>query len=76
VGPGAEKTAKERLAVLLAAVEKAGVPLAALWVYDFAGQAKDWSVTATNARSWQLTAIAEANQRIKARMLARPAGAR
>ncbi len=74
VGPEAEKGAKERLAALIAAIEKAEVPLAALWVYDFAGQAKDWSVTATNARSWQLTAIAEANQRIKARLLAKPIG--
>ncbi len=72
VGPEAEKGAKERLAALVAAIESAGVPLAALWVYDFPGQAKDWSVTATSARSWQLTAIAEANQRIKARMLANP----
>ncbi len=76
VGPEAEKGAKERLAALIAAIEKAEAPLAALWVYDFAGQDKDWNVTAKNARSWQLTAIAEANQRLKARLLARPAGAR
>ncbi len=67
--PGAQKGAKERLGALLAAIENAGVPLAALWVYDFSGQAKDWNVTARNARSWQLEAIAEANQRLKARML-------
>jgi len=67
--PDGEKGAKERLAALIAAIEKAGVPLAALWVYDFSGQAKDWSVTAKNARAWQLAAIAEANQRIKARLL-------
>ncbi|MBM4036141.1 MAG: glycoside hydrolase family 5 protein [Planctomycetes bacterium] len=67
VGPEAEKGAKERLAALIAAIEKADVPLAALWVYDFAGQAKDWSVTASNARSWQLAAITEANERMKAR---------
>ncbi|HPD15439.1 MAG TPA: cellulase family glycosylhydrolase [Planctomycetota bacterium] len=73
--PDGEKGAKERLAALLAAIEKAEVPLAALWVYDFRGQDKDWNVTATNARAWQLDAIAEANQRIKARLLARPAEA-
>jgi len=73
VGPEAEKGAKERLAALIAAIEKTGVPLAALWVYDFAGQAKDWSVTSRNARSWQLAAIAEANQRLRPRGPANPA---
>ncbi|HUT34294.1 MAG TPA: cellulase family glycosylhydrolase [Planctomycetota bacterium] len=72
VGPEAEKVAKERLTTLLAAIEKAGAPLAALWVYDFAGQAKDWNVTPRNARAWQLAAIAEANQRLRAAALAKP----
>lgn len=50
---------------ILEAIESAGVPLAALWVYDFDGQAKDWNVTATNDRAWQLDAIQQANVRIK-----------
>lgn len=72
IGPEAEKAARERLAALIAAIENARVPIAALWVYDFSGQEKDWNVTPTNSRAWQLTAIAEANQRLKARLLARP----
>jgi len=67
--PDGEKGARARFAAILAAIEKAEVPLAALWVYDFAGQARDWNVTATNARAWQLEAIGRANQRIKARLL-------
>ena len=37
--------------------------LAALWVYDFEGQAADWNVTASNARKAQLDAIAALNRR-------------
>ena len=47
----------------LAALDKHGVPLAALWVFDFAGQAKNWNVTAENARREQLRLIAELNTR-------------
>jgi hypothetical protein len=50
---------------LLSAIEKAEVPLAALWVYDFPGQNDTWNVTATNGRAYQLQAIAEANARIR-----------
>jgi hypothetical protein len=48
----------------LRAVEASGAPLAALWVFDFAGQ-PEWSVTPTNERAWQLEAIARANQRMR-----------
>lgn len=47
----------------LDALDTNGVPLAALWVFDFAGQAKDWNVTAENARRNQLRLIAELNAR-------------
>jgi hypothetical protein len=50
---------------VLAAIEGARVPLAALWVYDFAGQDDTWNVTATNARAWQLEAIARANRALQ-----------
>ena len=64
--PGeATAEAKESFAKILAAIETNHIPLAALWVFDFDGQAKDWNVTATNARSWQLDAIQQANQRMK-----------
>jgi len=46
-------------------IETNHIPLAALWVYDFAGQVKDWDVTTTNDRNWQLEAIAAANKRMQ-----------
>jgi len=56
---------KEKFATILAAIETNRVPLSALWVFDFDGQAKDWNVNATNDRSWQLDAIQQANGRMK-----------
>ncbi len=47
---------------MLDAMQTNQVPLAALWVYDFEGQAKDWSVTSTNGRAWQLEEIEKANR--------------
>jgi hypothetical protein len=61
-GGQAERT---RFARILAAIEKAKAPLAALWVYDFAHQARSWNVTSTNARAYQLDAVAAANRRIR-----------
>jgi hypothetical protein len=58
-------TTKEQFAAILRAIETNRVPLAALWVYDFGSQAKDWNVSATNGRSWQLEAITQANERIQ-----------
>ncbi|MEO6035161.1 MAG: cellulase family glycosylhydrolase, partial [Verrucomicrobiota bacterium] len=63
-GPGNAKS-KEQFAAIISAIETHHVALAALWVFDFESQAKDWNVTATNDRSWQLDAIQEANQRMK-----------
>jgi hypothetical protein len=64
--PGPPEKSEKEFQALLAAVEEAQVPLAALWVYDFSGQDKDWNVTAANARAGQLRAVAEANARIRA----------
>ena len=50
---------------LLKPIVEQQIPLAALWVYDLTSQ-PDYSVTATNSRSWQLDAIAEANQKLAA----------
>jgi len=64
--PGAATgKSKEKFAKILAAIETNRVPLSALWVFDFEGQAKDWNVNATNDRSWQLDAIQQANERMK-----------
>jgi hypothetical protein len=65
---GAEGVTAEQAAefhTLLASVEANGVPLAALWVFDF-GHQPQFNITATNARSWQLDAIVEANARLRA----------
>lgn len=65
-GPATEES-KMQFATILAAIETHRVALSALWVFDFDGQAKDWSVTATNDRSWQLDAIQQANERLRTR---------
>ncbi len=66
--PGATTAdSKEKFAAILAVIEANRVPLSALWVFDFASQSKDWNVTATNERSWQLDAIQQANERMRTR---------
>lgn len=50
---------------ILAAIEKYQVPLSAFWVYDFAGQDKDWNITFDNQRSHLLQLVIRANQRIR-----------
>jgi len=66
--PGATTAeSKEEFAAMVAAIETNRVPISALWVFDNAGQAKDWNVTATNERSWQLDAIQQANERMRTR---------
>ncbi len=62
--PGDGPQTKERFESLLRRIEDLDVPLAALWVFDYAGQ-KEWSVRADNPRGYQLQAIAEANRRIR-----------
>lgn len=58
---------KANFTKILATLETNQVPLAALWVFDFDGQAKDWNVTATNGRTWLLDAVQLANERIRRR---------
>jgi hypothetical protein len=59
--------AKGKFATILTAIETNRVPLSALWVFDFTSQAKEWNVTATNDRSWQLDAVQQANARMRTR---------
>jgi hypothetical protein len=64
--PGAStEESKTKFAAILTAIETNRVPLSALWVFDFDGQAKDWNVSPTNTRSWQLDAIQQANERMR-----------
>ena len=65
-GPNTRES-KANFAAMLSAIESNHVPLSALWVFDFDGQAKDWNVNSTNDRSWQLDAIQQANERMKQR---------
>ena len=62
---GVTEATKESFNSILRAIETNRVPLAALWVFDFNSQSKDWNVTATNARSWQLESIQRANVQMR-----------
>ncbi|MDQ2730674.1 MAG: hypothetical protein M3Y56_03360 [Armatimonadota bacterium] len=66
--PGVSDAKRTEFGAILKAIEDSQVPLAILWVYDFSSQDADWNVTATNARAYQLQAIADANRRIRASM--------
>ena len=55
---------KEKFTAILTAIETNQVPIAALWVFDFDGQDKDWNVNGTNDRSWQLDSLRQVNERI------------
>jgi hypothetical protein len=57
------ESAQRQFREWLDALDTNGVPLAALWVFDFEGQAKDWNVTAENTRHDQLRQIAKLNAR-------------
>jgi len=62
---GDKPEARQKLGSILDAIQNNDVPLSALWVYDFGGQADTWNVTAANARAWQLEMIAERNRRLR-----------
>ncbi len=59
--PGESPEAEAKIRRLFRAMDAAGVPLAALWVFDYKQQ-KDFNVTADNARSWQLRMLREWNE--------------
>ena len=56
---------RSRFLELVNAIEANKVPLSAVWVFDHAGQNKDWNVTFDNERRYMLELIAKANQRMK-----------
>jgi hypothetical protein len=62
-GPEVEKEFRKMLYI----IEKADIPLAALWVFDLPSQNADYNITADNERSYQLREVAEANARVQAR---------
>lgn len=63
LGPEKEKAA---FTEMLRDIEQAGVPLAAVWVFDLSSQNKDWNITATNERAYMLKLVAEAHRRVAA----------
>ena len=63
-GGGPDRVRRENLS-LLNAIERSRVPLAALWVFDFAHQGDSFSVTPTNDRKYLLDALEGANERIR-----------
>ena len=62
-GPG--RTTSAAFTSMLSSIESSGAALAAVWVYDYAAQ-PEWSLTRSNARSWQLSAVSQANARVAA----------
>jgi hypothetical protein len=50
---------------ILDTIETNNVPLSAFWVFDHAGQNKDWNVTFDNERSYMLKLVATSNQRMQ-----------
>ena len=64
--PGKPTAASERtFRKMLNQIVQLGVPLSALWVYDFSMQDENWNVRPDSARAFQLDAIAEVNTRLK-----------
>lgn len=60
-----DEVARHNFYQLLTAIEDSGVPLSALWVYDFPFQEKECNVTSTNKRAYQLQALKELNIRLQ-----------
>ena len=50
---------------LIQVIESHRVPLSAFWVFDHAGQDRDWNVTFDNPRRALLTLVSAANQRLR-----------
>ena len=61
---GADKE-KALFIEILKAIETSKVPLSAFWVFDHAGQNKDWNTTFDNERSYMLNLVAASNQRMQ-----------
>ncbi len=54
---------RERFAQIIDRLDRSGASLAALWVFDFNGQAADWNVTVGNLRREQLEAVTALNRK-------------
>lgn len=58
IGPTEEQ---KEFKAMLHDFKLSGVPVAAVWVFDFESQDKDWNITSNNERAYMLKAVAEAN---------------
>lgn len=56
---------QDEFTAMLKALVDTGVHYAAVWVYDYAAQANEWSITTKGARAYQLNLIAQANDTLK-----------
>jgi hypothetical protein len=59
--PGARTNLQQRLRQF----EELRIPLAALWVFDFPAQEKDYNVSPDNSRAWQLEELGKWNSRLR-----------
>ncbi len=59
---GDDAEVRAKFEALIDAMERTGVDLAAVWVFDLANQ-KEWSATFANPRAYMLRLVAEANRR-------------
>lgn len=57
---------KAQFSEMLDAIVTSNVALAAFWVFDHAGQDKDWNVTFENERRYMLELVTAANRRLQA----------
>jgi cellulase (glycosyl hydrolase family 5) len=71
---GSNEQQQAAFAEILAAIEKHQVPLSAFWVFDYAGQDKQWNITFDNRRSRLLQLVISSNQRIRKSMETRATG--
>ena len=62
---GGPEAARKNILEMIAALESTGVPLAALWNFDLAGEVGSLNVAADDPRSWVLDEIQRANERLQ-----------
>jgi hypothetical protein len=62
--PGPPSKSAASFQAILGAIQKANVPLAAVWVFDLPSQDDTFNVTPTNPRAYQLQMIGTANEQL------------
>jgi len=61
---GGKKRAQNEIYAQLTAIERSGVPIAALWNYDLPSQEADINISLTNHRSYLLNVLGQTNRRL------------